>query len=149
MTTPTLVIDITGGVLSDLTYTDPVTYNIQRTAVAVIFLFALLVAQRRPLWPDSWLAVVVTGLFQTTLNMGATTMALAEGGAHYLPYQIHATRDQFLAAYPRADEFFEIKRRVGYMTQRFSLYEDLSIEENLDFIARVYAVANRQAQKRW
>ncbi len=37
-----------------------------------------------------------------------------------------------------------IKRRVGYMTQRFGLYEDLSIEENLDFIARVYAVADRK-----
>jgi len=38
-----------------------------------------------------------------------------------------------------------IKREVGYMTQRFSLYEDLSIEENLDFVARVYAVPNRRA----
>ena len=37
-----------------------------------------------------------------------------------------------------------IKRQVGYMTQRFGLYEDLSIEENLDFIARVYDVADRR-----
>jgi ABC-2 type transport system ATP-binding protein len=38
----------------------------------------------------------------------------------------------------------EIKRRVGYMTQRFSFYEDLTIEENLDFIARIYEVRNRR-----
>src|SRR6185369_17240421 len=37
-----------------------------------------------------------------------------------------------------------IKRQVGYMTQRFSLYEDLSIEENLDFVARMYGVAGRK-----
>ena len=37
-----------------------------------------------------------------------------------------------------------IKRRVGYMTQRFSYYEDLSIQENLDFVARVYALPNRK-----
>jgi len=38
-----------------------------------------------------------------------------------------------------------IKRHVGYMTQKFSYYEDLSIRENLDFIARIYDVPDRRA----
>jgi len=38
----------------------------------------------------------------------------------------------------------QIKRQVGYMTQRFSLYEDLSIRENLDFTARIYGMGNRR-----
>jgi ABC-2 type transport system ATP-binding protein len=42
-------------------------------------------------------------------------------------------------------ESAQIKTRVGYMTQRFSFYEDLTIEENLDFIARLYAMPRRQA----
>jgi len=45
--------------------------------------------------------------------------------------------------YDILSEAAQIKRRVGYMTQRFSLYEDLSIRENLEFIARVYAVPER------
>jgi ABC-2 type transport system ATP-binding protein len=40
----------------------------------------------------------------------------------------------------------QIKRQVGYMTQKFGLYDDLSIEENLDFIARIYEVAQRKAK---
>jgi ABC-2 type transport system ATP-binding protein len=38
----------------------------------------------------------------------------------------------------------EIKKHVGYMTQKFSFYEDLSIEENLDFIARLYEMPQRK-----
>jgi ABC-2 type transport system ATP-binding protein len=38
-----------------------------------------------------------------------------------------------------------IKREVGYMTQRFSLWEDLTIRENLEFIARMYGMADRGA----
>lgn len=37
-----------------------------------------------------------------------------------------------------------LKRQVGYMTQRFSFYEDLSVEENLDFVARMYFIKNRR-----
>src|SRR6202011_2216694 len=37
-----------------------------------------------------------------------------------------------------------IKRQVGYMTQRFSFYEDLSIAENLDFVGRIYGLRNRR-----
>jgi ABC-2 type transport system ATP-binding protein len=39
----------------------------------------------------------------------------------------------------------EIKKNVGYMTQRFSFYEDLTLEENLDFIAKIYGVPQRKA----
>ena len=38
-----------------------------------------------------------------------------------------------------------IKRNVGYMTQRFSFWEDLTIRENLDFTGRVYAMNDRKA----
>src|SRR5258708_4591320 len=42
----------------------------------------------------------------------------------------------------------KIKTRVGYMTQRFSLYQDLSVRENLEFIARIYGIPDVRAAAR-
>jgi ABC-2 type transport system ATP-binding protein len=41
-----------------------------------------------------------------------------------------------------------VKARIGYMTQRFSLYEDLSVEENLRFYAGIYGVARARQKAR-
>ena len=61
---------------------DPVVFNVQRTWVAIAVLFAAMAVMRAPLAPQAtWTAIVVTGFFQTTVNLGATTVALAGGGA--------------------------------------------------------------------
>ena len=43
-----------------------------------------------------------------------------------------------------AKQAIDIRRQVGYMTQKFGLYDDLSIRQNLDFVARLFELPNRQ-----
>ncbi len=46
--------------------------------------------------------------------------------------------------YDVLNESVEIKKQVGYMTQKFSLWDDLTIAENLDFVARMFGMKERK-----
>jgi ABC-2 type transport system ATP-binding protein len=67
----------------------------------------------------------------TFLRMLCGLLRADEGSGKVLGYDVIAESEA-------------IKREVGYMTQRFSFWEDLNIEENLDFVARMYGVKNRR-----
>jgi ABC-2 type transport system ATP-binding protein len=71
----------------------------------------------------------------TTIRMLCGLLTPDSGHGTCLGYDIRTQSD-------------EIRRHVGYMTQRFSLYEDLSTRENLEFIARVYGVPEPRAAAR-
>jgi ABC-2 type transport system ATP-binding protein len=64
----------------------------------------------------------------TTIRMLCGLLTPDEGTGTCLGFDIRTETDK-------------IKPRVGYMTQRFSLYEDLSVRENLEFIGRIYGLA--------
>jgi len=63
----------------------------------------------------------------TTIRMLCGLLTPDQGNGTCLGYDIRT-------------ETLKIKVNVGYMTQRFSLYEDLSVRENLEFIARIYGL---------
>jgi ABC-2 type transport system ATP-binding protein len=63
----------------------------------------------------------------TTIRMLCGLLTPDEGTGTCLGYNIRTETDK-------------IKRLVGYMTQRFSLYQDLSVRENLEFVARLYGM---------
>ena len=67
----------------------------------------------------------------TTIRMLCGLLTVDEGQGSCLGYDIRKDPDK-------------IKRQVGYMTQKFSFWEDLSIRENLDFVARVYQIPDRR-----
>lgn len=49
---------------------------------------------------------------------------------------------------PLAGNEEPLRRRMGYMTQKFSLYDNLSVDENLAFVARIYGLAGQRAKRR-
>jgi len=56
-----------------------------------------------------------------------------------------------VAGYDILRESEQIKERIGYMSQRFSLYDDLTVEENIEFYGGVYGVAGERLgeRRRW
>jgi ABC-2 type transport system ATP-binding protein len=71
----------------------------------------------------------------TTIRMLCGLLTPDSGTGTCLGYDIRRDADK-------------IKLRVGYMTQRFSLYQDLSVRENLEFVARLYGIANPRGAAR-
>jgi ABC-2 type transport system ATP-binding protein len=71
----------------------------------------------------------------TTIRMLCGLLTPDEGTGTCLGYDIRTETDK-------------IKLQIGYMTQRFSLYQDLSVRENLEFIARIYGIAKPAAAAR-
>jgi len=72
------------------------------------------------------------GAGKTSLFRILTTLLLADGG--------RATVDGFDVV----KDYKEIRNRVGYMPGRFSLYQDLSVEENLEFFATIFKTTIRE-----
>ncbi|HID39457.1 MAG TPA: ABC transporter ATP-binding protein, partial [Calditrichaeota bacterium] len=53
-----------------------------------------------------------------------------------------------VAGYDVYTQYEQIKMNIGYMSQRFSLYEDLTVSENIEFYAGVYGLNRRQIKQK-
>lgn len=71
----------------------------------------------------------------TTIRMLCGILSPSEGRAEVLGWDVARDPER-------------IKERIGYMSQRFSLYDDLTVEENLTFYAGVYGLARAEARDR-
>ncbi len=56
--------------------------------------------------------------------------------------------DAIVAGFNVSNHAEDIKRSIGYVSQRFSLYTDLTVEENLQFYGRIYGIVNSEFKKR-
>ncbi len=71
----------------------------------------------------------------TTIRMLCGLLSASEGSVRVLGHDLPAGAES-------------VKRRIGYMTQKFSLYEDLSVAENLEFLAAIYGLNGHAARQR-
>ncbi|QDT95357.1 ABC transporter permease [Gimesia aquarii] len=72
----------------------------------------------------------------TIIRMLCGVLEPTEGSAHVLGYNV--SRDAEL-----------IKRHIGYMSQKFSLYSDLSVQENIEFYGRIYGLDSEKLTQRF
>ncbi len=71
----------------------------------------------------------------TTIRMLCGLLSLSTGRAEVLGLDVAKKAEQ-------------LRTRIGYMTQKFSLYEDLSAKENLQFMGQIYSISSRELRKR-
>lgn len=71
----------------------------------------------------------------TMVRMLCGLLTISEGTAEVVGYNVSSQPEQ-------------VKKNIGYMSQSFCLYEDLTVSENLNFFARIYGLEKQDAKKR-